>query len=114
MKTTHLIDFLAEHAEVHFPRFADFNDHGFNVADITGVAPGWEMHPDTDEFFYVIDGEFEVTLMMPEGPEHHVAGAGTAFVVPKGIWHKPAAPGGAKFIFHTPGESLTSDAEDPR
>jgi hypothetical protein len=30
-------------------------------------APGWEMHPDTDELFYVVSGHMEVTLMTAEG-----------------------------------------------
>ena len=40
--------------------------------------------------------------------------AGATLVVPQGLWHKPTAPGGAKFIYMTPGQSLHSDAADPR
>ena len=38
----------------------------------------WEMHPDTDEFFYILEGEFEITLLQNEQPEHFVAEAGSA------------------------------------
>ena len=72
------------------------------------------MHPDTDEFFYVIEGTVEITLLEGEDPERYVMAAGNSFVVPKGVWHKPGAPGGAKFIYFTPGESLYSEADDPR
>lgn len=72
------------------------------------------MHPDTDEFFYVMEGEAEFALPDDGGPHHHVAPAGSSFVIPKGTWHKPEAPTGAKFIYFTPGRSLQSYAEDPR
>jgi len=78
------------------------------------VSPVWEMHPDTDEFFYVLEGTFEITLLTDTGPICHVAPAGSTFVIPRGLWHKPAAPNGAKFMYMTPGQSLHSDAEDPR
>ncbi|MDA1302297.1 MAG: cupin domain-containing protein [Proteobacteria bacterium] len=90
------------------------NGHKLGAVDITGRNPGWEMHPDTDELFYIIDGEAEITLLDEDGPDHHVAPTGTAFVVPKGVWHKPEAPKGARILFFTPGESVTSHADDPR
>jgi quercetin dioxygenase-like cupin family protein len=71
------------------------------------------MHPDTDEFFYVIEGTVEITLLEDE-PRHYTAPAGSSFVVPSGIWHNPGAPEGAKFIYFTPGQSLYSESEDPR
>ena len=72
------------------------------------------MHPDTDEFFFILEGRFEIVLLGEEPPGRHVADAGSVFVVPAGTWHKPAAPEGCKFIHITPGESLHSEAEDPR
>ena len=68
----------------------------------------------TDEFFYVMEGEVTMELLSGDTPEHIVAPAGSSFVVPKGIWHKPGAPSGARFIFFTPGQSLHSEADDPR
>lgn len=97
-----------------FLTLAQFNGAGVGACDITGVSPVWEMHPDTDELFYIIEGEFEMTLLLDDETRHCVAGAGSLFVVPKGVWHKPAAPNGAKFIHLTPGRSEHSDAEDPR
>ena len=114
MDIVNILSLLRENPEGTFLDIAPFNGKSFGTCDITGRNPGWEMHPDTDEFFYIIDGVAEITLLEEDGPHHHVARAGTSFVVPKGIWHKPEAPNGAKFIFYTPGESLQSDAEDPR
>lgn len=93
--------------------FSQFNEKSFGTCGMTGVSPGWEMHPDTDEFFYVIEGVVEITLLEDQ-PRHYVAPAGSSFVVPRGIWHKPGAPKGAKFIYFTPGQSLYSEKEDPR
>jgi mannose-6-phosphate isomerase-like protein (cupin superfamily) len=92
---------------------ARFNGHTFGACHIQGVSPVWEMHPDTDEFFHVLEGTFEITLRLEEGEAHHVIDAGCVFVVPRGVWHRPAAPGGAKFLYFTPGRSLHSDAVDP-
>lgn len=113
----HVIDLLktlAEHPEGSFINTVEFNGYHFGVSDITGVSPVWEMHPDTDEYFYVIEGEFELVLLTEAGAETHTAKSGCSFVVPKGLWHKPGAPKGAKFIYFTPGQSLHSEAEDPR
>ena len=114
MEVTNVLNLLSDNPEGTFLECSRFNQHTFGTCDFTGVAPGWEMHPDTDEFFYVISGSVEITLLEEGGPEHHVAAAGSSFVVPRGIWHKPGAPEGAKFIFFTPGQSLFSESEDPR
>ena len=56
----------------------------------------------------------EITLLEADAARKYLAPAGSAFVVPQGVWHKPGAPDGATFFYHTPGESLHSDKEDPR
>ena len=104
---------LDSHPQGSFLSLCDFNEHSFGVCDITGESPVWEMHPDTDEFFFILEGVFEVTLMTTEGAIQHTAQAGQVFVVPKNIWHKPAAPDGCRFMHFTPGESLHSDADNP-
>lgn len=114
MEVTDVLKLIAENPEGSFLAFGSFNGTAFGACDITGVSPGWEMHPDTDEFFFVIAGTVEITLLEDEGPNHYVAPSGTSFVVPKGIWHKPGAPEGAKFIYFTPGQSLYSESNDPR
>lgn len=114
MEITDVLKLLSEHPEGTFLEFSQFNERAFGACAYTGVAPGWEMHPDTDEFFYVLAGCVEITLLKESGPEHHKAEAGSSFVVPRGVWHKPGAPQGARFIFFTPGQSLYSESDDPR
>jgi len=105
---------LAAHPEGSFLEVLPFNGNNIGACSITGVSPVWEMHPDTDELFYIIEGEFEMTLLMGDRSDYIVASAGSVMVVPKGIWHKPGAPKGAKFIYFTPGATLHSEADDPR
>ncbi len=114
MEVKNIISELASHPEGTFLDVVQMNGRNVGACDITGVSPVWEMHPDTDEFFYILEGEFEITLLRGAEPEHFVAPAGSTFVVPQGIWHKPGAPSGAKFMYYTPGKSLHSEADDPR
>lgn len=114
MKVVNIFQLLKDHPEGSFLDLVQFNASSFGTSQITGVSPGWEMHPDTDEFFYVIEGVVEITLLEEAEPKHYTAHAGSSFVIPQGIWHKPGAPNGAKFIYFTPGESLYSESDDPR
>lgn len=114
METTDVLKLLASNPPGSFLDFGSFNGRNFGTSMVTGVSPVWEMHPDTDEFFYILEGCVEITLLEADEPTHYVASAGTAFVVPQGIWHKPGAPDGAKFIYFTPGQTLHSDSPDPR
>ncbi len=113
MDITDVHNLIAEHPEGSFLEFSPFNGNSFGTCSVTGVSPGWEMHPDTDEFFYVLEGTVEITLL-EDAPKLYTAAAGNSFVVPRGIWHKPGAPTGAKFIYFTPGQSLYSESDDPR
>lgn len=109
-----LLDAIGSEPPGTFIDLIAFNERHFGAADITGESPVWEMHPDTDEFFYIAEGEFQMTLLLEDGAETVTAPAGSVFVVPRTIWHKPAAPRGARFFYYTPGQTLHSDAEDPR
>ena len=57
-----------------------------------GVVEGeyhWHKHDDEDEFFYVVEGQFLIDL---EGRTVELS-PGQGFVVPKGVMHRPRAPG---------------------
>ena len=114
MDIKHVITELTAHPEGSFLDVVPFNGASVGACSITGTSPVWEMHPDTDELFYIIEGEFEMVLLTGDRPERCVASAGSMFAIPKGVWHKPGAPNGSKFIYLTPGTTLHSDADDPR
>jgi mannose-6-phosphate isomerase-like protein (cupin superfamily) len=47
----------------------------------------WEMHPNGDEFVYLLDGDIEFHLELPTGLQvQRIEGRG-AVVVPRGVWH---------------------------
>lgn len=105
---------LERNPEGTFLDIVNFNDHSFGAFSVTGISPVWEMHPDTDEFFHILDGEAQFVLLEETGEQTYIAATGSVFVVPRGIWHKPGAPNGARFLYYTPGTSLHSEAIDPR
>ena len=114
MDIKHVLTELGKHPEFTFLDIIAFNEHKIGALSGTGVSPGWEMHPDTDELFFVLEGEAEFVLIEEEGHKTYHAGPGEIFAVPKGVWHKPGMPNGGKFFYFTPGKSLSSEMEDPR
>lgn len=109
MEIKNIVDVLTSEPEGSFLDIAQFNEHNFGVCSIVGISPVWEMHPDTDEFFHIVEGEAVFTLLETSGEKEYRASAGSVFVVPKGIWHKPGSPDGMKFLYFTPGESRHSE-----
>lgn len=55
-------------------------------------------HPDTDEFFLVLDGA--LTIRLDDGEVH--LGPGQAYVVPRGVSHRPVSPDGARVLLFEP------------
>ena len=52
-----------------------------------GDWASWEMHPNGDEFVYLLDGDIEFLLDLPDGVQsQRIEGCG-AVVVPRGTWH---------------------------
>jgi mannose-6-phosphate isomerase-like protein (cupin superfamily) len=65
---------------------AQLNDYHFKLAKIEGEFV-WHSHPETDEVFVVIEGEFEMQL--PD--KTLVLKTGEMCVVPRGVQHRPVA-----------------------
>jgi mannose-6-phosphate isomerase-like protein (cupin superfamily) len=78
---------LAKLQEQWQPRVvAELNEYQFKIAKIEGDFI-WHTHPDTDEAFYVLDGELRIDFR--DGSVS--LKAGDLYVVPKGVEHKPFA-----------------------
>ncbi len=101
---------LASFDDVYSPRIvATMNDYDVRVAHTLGEHV-WHVHEDTDEFFLVLGGRFDVALRTPDGGEHTVSLVeGDTFVVPRGTEHKPSSPGGSILMFEPSGTSTTGD-----
>jgi mannose-6-phosphate isomerase-like protein (cupin superfamily) len=105
--------------EVYSPRIvARMNDYDVRIAHVRGEHV-WHVHADTDEFFLVLDGTFEIAMRDPGGPAGDGAAertvvlrAGDVFVVPRGTEHKPSSTGGAILMFEPSGTLSTGDRHD--
>lgn len=108
-----LTEALASFDDVYSPRIvATMNDYDVRVAHTLGEHV-WHVHEDTDEFFLVLDGEFDVALRDAGGKEHTVAlRKGDTYVVPKGTEHKPSSRGGSILMFEPSGTSSTGDRHE--
>ena len=75
--------------------------------------PTWEVHPDGDEFVYLLEGDTDFLLMV-DGEERilRVKDPGTYVVVPKGVWHTARPRKRTTMLFFTPGAG-TLNAEAP-
>lgn len=104
---------LATFADRWSPRIVTrVNDYDVRIAHVEGEHV-WHNHADTDEFFMVLDGRFDIALREDDGSERTVRLArGEVFVVPKGQYHRPSSPGAAILMFEPTGTSSTGDASD--
>jgi mannose-6-phosphate isomerase-like protein (cupin superfamily) len=112
-KPVNLTEALATFDEVYNPRIvARMNDYDVRIAHAKGEHV-WHVHADTDEFFLVLDGRFDIALRDAAGAETTVElRTGDTFVVPKGVEHKPSSPGGSILMFEPSGTSTTGDRHE--
>src|SRR5215469_6777763 len=103
---------LASFSDIYSPRIVGrVNDYDVRIAHARGEHV-WHVHEDTDEFFLVIDGTFDVSLR-EAGAERTVnLRAGDIFVVPRGTEHKPSSAGGAILMFEPSGTLTTGDRHE--
>ncbi|WP_295698025.1 cupin domain-containing protein [Lapillicoccus sp.] len=104
---------LASFDEVWSPRIVTrVNDYDVRIAKTLGDHV-WHVHDDTDEFFLVVEGRFDVSLRDVSGAESTVVlHQGDVFVVPRGTEHRPSSTGGAILMFEPRGTSSTGDRHE--
>jgi mannose-6-phosphate isomerase-like protein (cupin superfamily) len=112
-KPVSLTGALASFDDVYSPRIAGrMNDYDIKIAHAQGDHD-WHVHEDTDEFFLVLDGQFDIALRDADGTESTVVlHSGDIFVVPRGTEHKPSSPGGAILMFEPSGTATTGDRHE--
>lgn len=98
---------LSQFNEHWSPRIiANYNDNDVMVAKFSGEFH-WHSHPDTDDFFLVINGDVEIDL-----PDRTISlKPGELFVVPAGMEHRPRAVNGeaAVLLIEPKGTPNTGD-----
>jgi mannose-6-phosphate isomerase-like protein (cupin superfamily) len=102
-----LAEALASFDEVFAPRIVGtMNDLKLMVAKTKGEFV-WHSHPDTDDLFYVVDGELTIQLR----DRDIVLGPGDLYVVPRGVEHCPRSDEGAEILLvEAEGTINTGDA----
>jgi len=107
-----LTEALASFSDTYSPRIVGrVNDYDIRIAHARGEHV-WHVHEHTDEFFLVLDGQFEVALREAGGERTVTLGRGDVFVVPKGTEHKPSSPGASILMFEPSGTVTTGDRHD--
>jgi mannose-6-phosphate isomerase-like protein (cupin superfamily) len=107
-KPVNLTAALRSFDDVYSPRIVTrMNDYDVRIAHAKGEHV-WHVHAQTDEFFLVLDGQFDIALRDADGTERSVTlRQGDVFVVPRGTEHKPSSPGGSILMFE-PSQTLTT------
>ena len=105
-----LADKLAAVTEHWSPRvIAELNDYQFKVVKLLGEFP-WHAHADTDEAFYVVQGEMAIEFR----DRRVTLRAGELFVVPRGVEHRTLADAECHAMIIEPrGVVNTGDAGGP-
>jgi mannose-6-phosphate isomerase-like protein (cupin superfamily) len=113
MDPVNLTEALASFTDVYSPRIvARMNDYDVRVAHVAGEHL-WHVHDDTDEFFLVLDGRFDIAVRAADGTETSVElHRGDVYVVPKGTMHRPSSPGGSILMFEPTGTVTTGDRHE--
>lgn len=102
-----LAEALASFDALWSPRIVTtVNDYDVRVAKVEGEHL-WHVHENTDEFFLVVEGELHIGLREPAGERTVVLPRGSVFTVPRGIEHKPYAPGRAAILVIEPTGTLS-------
>jgi mannose-6-phosphate isomerase-like protein (cupin superfamily) len=81
-------------------------DQGWLVSEfVCNVDWGnWEMHPQGDELVYLLSGDVELHLELPEGLRTvRITGRG-AKLIPRGVWHTARVFAPSRMLFVTRGE----------
>ena len=109
MTKANITEKLAQFDEHWSPRIiARYNDNDVMLAKFSGQFH-WHSHPDTDDFFLVVEGEVEIDL-----PDTTIQmGVGDIYVVPAGVEHRPRAvsPEAAVLLIEPAGTPNTGDPE---
>jgi mannose-6-phosphate isomerase-like protein (cupin superfamily) len=107
-KPVNLHEALRSFDDVYSPRIVTrMNNYDVRIAHALGDHV-WHVHADTDEFFLVLDGQFDIAMRDAAGAESTVSlRAGDVYVVPRGTEHKPSSPGGSILMFE-PSQTLTT------
>jgi mannose-6-phosphate isomerase-like protein (cupin superfamily) len=104
-----LVEKLALFDDHFAPRtIASLNDYKVQLVKVQGEFV-WHAHPETDDFFLVVEGKLEIQLR----DRVVTLEAGELFVVPAGVEHCPRAAEETHVLLIEPRDTVnTGDAEN--
>ena len=108
-KPVNLNTALESFSDTWSPRIVTkINDYDVLIAHVKGEHV-WHVHEETDEFFLVLKGHFDIA--MREGSAEKVVhmSEGDTYVVPRGVFHKPSSDGASILMFEPTGTNSTGD-----
>ena len=104
-----LAEKLSQFDEPFAPRIVGYlNDYKLQVAQVTGEFV-WHAHPDTDDFFLVLNGQ--MTLQLRD--RDVLLGPGELYVVPRGVEHCPRSEDGAEILLIEPSGTVNTGNAPP-
>jgi mannose-6-phosphate isomerase-like protein (cupin superfamily) len=71
----------------------------------------WEMHPQGDELVYLLSGDVELHLELPDGLKTERITSRGATLVPRGVWHTAKVFAPSRMFFITRGEGTQHRAK---
>ena len=108
-KPVNLNKALKSFSDTWSPRIVSkVNNYDVRIAHVEGEHV-WHVHEETDEFFLVLEGRFDIATR--EGGEEKVVNMsqGDTYVVPRGTFHKPSSDGASILMFEPTGTNSTGD-----
>ena len=104
LEKVNLAEKLASLDELFAPKtVARMNDQKVQLAKAKGEFV-WHSHPDTDDFFLVLDGR--LTIQLRDGDVE--LGPGELYVVPRGVEHCPRSDEGAQVLLIEPLDTVNT------
>lgn len=77
-----------------YDKVGSLNGHVLNVVRVENRTLDFHVHEQSDELFYVIEGQF----VLETEDQRHIAKAGELIIVPKGVCHRPVVKRLTKFL----------------
>lgn len=86
--------------------------HGWLVAEFECSSdwPNWEMHPNADEFVYLLSGSVDLLLEQAEKTHTVPLRDKGAVVVPRGVWHTAKVHAPSRMLHVTMGSGTQQRA----
>ena len=81
--------------------------------EFTADWPTWEMHPNGDEFVYLLSGSVDLLIERPDGLLTLALRDTGAVVVPRGVWHTGKINAPSRMLHVTPGAGTETRPVEP-